>query len=129
MFVDASAIIAIMTRESGREALSERLESVDSAATSPLAVFEAVAAIVRKEKITVARAEVLVQEFLRRAGIEVASIDAEVGQVAVDAFDRYGKGRHPARLNICDCFAYAMAKRHGVPLLYKGDDFSHTDLA
>ena len=50
--------------------------------------------------------------------------------LALGAFDRFGKGSgHPARLNLGDCFAYAMAKQHGVPLLYKGDDFSQTDLA
>jgi ribonuclease VapC len=89
-----------------------------------------VAAIVRKEKITVARSAALVQRFLQQAEIEVVSIDTEIGLAALKAFDRYGKGRgHKAQLNLCECFAYAMAKQHGVPLLYTGDDFSQTDLA
>lgn len=49
--------------------------------------------------------------------------------IATAAYDRYGKGRHPARLNMGDCFAYACAKTHDARLLYKGDDFSKTDLA
>lgn len=129
MFVDASAIVAILTGEREQGALAGRLDEAAGATTSPLAVFEAVAAIVRKERINVARAAVLVQRFLDAAEITVASIDADTGAAAVDAFDRYGRGRHPARLNMGDCFAYAMAKQHGVSLLYKGDDFAQTDLA
>jgi ribonuclease VapC len=64
------------------------------------------------------------------AGIEIVPVTEEIGRIAVDAFDRYGKGRgHPAQLNMGDCFAYACAKAHGLPLLYKGADFSKTDLA
>ncbi len=130
MFVDASAIVAILTGESGRDRLADRLDEARGATTSPLAVFEAVVAIVRKEKIAVARAAVLVQDFLQRAKIDVVSIEADMGKAALEAFDRFGKGRgHKAQLNLCDCFAYAMAKQRGVPLLYKGDDFSLTDLA
>jgi ribonuclease VapC len=52
------------------------------------------------------------------------------GDAALEAFERFGKGRnHPAQLNLADCFAYAMAKTHGVPLLFKGDDFDKTDIA
>ena len=50
-------------------------------------------------------------------------------RLAAAAFDRYGRGRHPAKLNFGDCMAYAVAKAHGVPLLYKGDDFARTDIA
>jgi ribonuclease VapC len=67
---------------------------------------------------------------LATADIEVMPLTDEVGRIALDAFDRYGKGRrHPAQLNMGDCFAYACAKFRGVPLLYKGSDFSRTDLA
>lgn len=55
---------------------------------------------------------------------------ADTATLVLDAFDRYGKGRgHPARLNMGDCFAYAMARQRGVPLLFKGDDFGQTDIA
>ena len=130
MFVDASAIVAILSDEAEREVLANRLDAAEGAITSPLAIFEVVAALVRKERLTVARTAALVQRFLDEAEIETSSIDADTGNVALQAFDRYGKGRgHKAQLNLCDCFAYAMAKQHGVPLLYKGDDFSQTDLA
>jgi ribonuclease VapC len=70
-----------------------------------------------------------VRSFLREARVEIMPIDDDIGAAALRAFDRFGKGRDPAQLNLGDCFAYAMAKRHGVPLLYKGDDFALTDLA
>ena len=129
MFVDASAIVAILSREPERGVLAARLDEAQGAKTSPLAVFEAVAAIVRKERLSVRRATELVEAFLKHARIDIVSIEAEAHGAALRAFDRYGKGRHPAKLNLCDCFAYAMAKQHGVPLLYKGDDFALTDLA
>jgi ribonuclease VapC len=129
MFVDASAIVAIVAREPGHRALAERLERADSPRTSPLAVFEATLAIGRDHAIGFPRARVLVDRFLERARTEILLIDSVTGQLALDAHGRFGKGRHPARLNFGDCFAYAMAKQHGVPLLYKGDDFSQTDLA
>ena len=69
------------------------------------------------------------EHFLQRSNVETLPITAETGSLALDAFERYGKGRHPARLNFGDCFAYAMAKQHGVPLLYNGEDFAQTDLA
>lgn len=55
-------------------------------------------------------------------------MDPAVRHIAIDAFDRYGKSRHPAALNFGDCFAYACARHAGVPLLYKGDDFPQTDI-
>ncbi len=70
-----------------------------------------------------------VTELLRRAGAEVIPFTEEHYEVALDAFLRYGKGRHPAALNFGDCLAYAVARLSGLPLLYVGDDFSKTDLA
>jgi ribonuclease VapC len=130
MFVDASAMVAILSREPGHEDLARRLDETDAPVTSALAIFETVAAIVRKEKLDVTKARTAVLRFLDRVRAEVAPVTVETALSALEAFDRYGKGRgHPAQLNLCDCFAYAIAKQHGVPLLYKGDDFSKTDLA
>ena len=56
------------------------------------------------------------------------TVPPETGRIALEAFDRYGKGRHPARLNFGDCFAYEVAKEHDCPLLYVGEDFSRTDI-
>lgn len=129
MLVDASAIVGILASEPDHEDLAERLARSQQPITSPLAMFEAVLALSRDQRLGLQRALVLTARFFEQAGIELLPIDAETAELAVDAFDRFGKGRHPARLNLGDCFAYAMAKQHRVPLLYKGDDFVHTDLA
>ena len=65
---------------------------------------------------------------IRALGIEVAEVTLDQVDVAMRAFLQYGKGRHPARLNIADCFAYALAKSRNLPLLFKGDDFAKTDV-
>jgi ribonuclease VapC len=66
--------------------------------------------------------------LLGRAGIELVPVDAEQGKLACSAFSRFGKGRHRAGLNYGDCFSYALAISTGEPLLFKGDDFVHTDI-
>ncbi|HXW84758.1 MAG TPA: type II toxin-antitoxin system VapC family toxin [Candidatus Binataceae bacterium] len=129
MFVDASAIVAILTEEPEAEALLEVLESADVAITSPIAVFETVVAIARKKRAPIESAEEIVIGFLRDAKIALRAIGAQEAYTALDAFARFGKGRgHSARLNLGDCFAYAVAKNHRLPILYKGDDFNKTDL-
>ena len=68
-------------------------------------------------------------DFLpERLGIVIVGVDDRLAELAISAFLRYGKGRHPAKLNFGDCFSYALAKRFNVPLLFKGNDFSHTDI-
>ncbi len=66
--------------------------------------------------------------LLVQADINVEPITDAVGKLAVECFATFGKGRHPARLNIVDCFSYAAAKALGEPLLFKGDDFAQTDI-
>jgi ribonuclease VapC len=66
--------------------------------------------------------------FFRLTGAEIVGVTPELPEVAVEAFRRFGRGRHPARLNIGDCFAYALAKTTGEPLLFKGADFGRTDI-
>ncbi|WP_020180460.1 type II toxin-antitoxin system VapC family toxin [Methylopila sp. M107] len=130
MFVDASAIVAILTGEPD----AERLETSIFAArtdpiTSPMAAFEAALAVSRKMRSALMDASHEISEYLRAVGIEEISITPEIGRLALVAMAQFGKGTgHPARLNLGDCFAYACAKAHNVPLLYKGDDFVHTDL-
>ncbi|HVW10612.1 MAG TPA: type II toxin-antitoxin system VapC family toxin [Bryobacteraceae bacterium] len=67
-------------------------------------------------------------QFIARAGIEITPVDCEQGQIARSAFSRFGKGRHPASLNLGDCFAYAAAVAFGEPLLCEGSDFDRTDV-
>src|SRR5437016_1507640 len=123
MFLDASAIIAILAREIDEPALAARLDQSQRTYTSPIAVYETVLGIARIRNVSVTNAEAAVDQFLAAARAEIISITPEIGRAAIDAFDRYGRGRHPARLNMGDCFAYACARTLGVPLLFKADDF------
>lgn len=130
MFVDASAIIAILTDEPEADDLIDRLERDRDPVTSPIAVFETVAGLCRKRHASVEEAETDVADFLKTAGIELVPITAEDASLALAAFGRYGKGRgHPAQLNMGDCFAYAVARRRSTTVLFKGDDFAKTDFA
>lgn len=129
MFVDASAIVAVLTREPDADALADALEGAQSPITSPIAVFEAVLGICRKRHASVEESAADVREFLEIAGVRTAPMTDAEAETALAAFSRYGKGRgHPAQLNLGDCFAYAMAKNHRTPLLYKGGDFDKTDI-
>ncbi|HEX4081287.1 MAG TPA: type II toxin-antitoxin system VapC family toxin [Rhizomicrobium sp.] len=129
MFVDASAIVAILTGEPEANRFSDLLESATRRLTSPIALFEATLGICRKRHATVVEAEADVQEFLGIATIDCVSITAEDSHAALVAFARYGKGTcHPAQLNLGDCFAYALARNRNLPLLFKGDDFARTDI-
>lgn len=128
MFVDASALVAILTAEAERSTLLSRLDGAVDPLTSGLAVFETAIAVARKTAMSVADAEAQVAEFIRVAGLRIVPIAEAETALALAAHARYGKGRHPARLNLGDCFAYACARVHGVPLLYVGDDFPQTDI-
>lgn len=127
--IDASAIIAILTGEPGASLLVAALDQAGSATTTPIAIYEATLGLRRKRHRPVAEAEQAVMEFLSAARIKVEPVDPIAGHLALEAFDRYGKGTgHPARLNLGDCFIYAHAKAAAASLLYKGDDFSKTDI-
>ena len=129
MFVDASAIVAILTRESEADNLADTLEKARTPITSPIAIFEATLGVCRKRHASVEEAEQDVGEFLELAGVRIEPITDKAARTALAAFSRYGKGRgHPAQLNLGDCFAYAMAKNARTGLLYKGEDFDTTDI-
>jgi ribonuclease VapC len=129
MFVDASAIVAILTREPEADALADLLDAARTPITSPIAIFEAVLGICRKRHTSVEEAEEDVHKFLELSGVAQIPITMAETETALIAFSRYGKGRsHPAQLNLGDCFAYAAAKNHRTSLLFKGDDFGKTDI-
>ncbi len=128
MFVDASALTAILTGEADAAELLARLDVHKKRVTSPLAVWETTIAVARGLGLTIAESRMAVKDFLALATIMVESVPSEAADMALDAFDRYGKGRHPAALNFGDCFAYACARLGRVPMLYKGDDFPLTDI-
>jgi ribonuclease VapC len=107
----------------------EKLDGIADPMTSPIAVFESVLAIARKTVSNLREARRDLADFMIEAGITVINLDQRDGEAAIEAFSRFGKGHHRAQLNMGDCFAYACAKCRGVPLLCKGDDFIHTDIA
>lgn len=127
MFVDASAIVAILVSETSASRLIAALPA-RGAITSPLAVFEAALALARIARQSPQEAHERVERFLARAAVEIVEIDKTDGHAAIAAFARFGKGRHPAGLNLGDCFAYAVAKGRGLPLLFVGNDFAQTDI-
>lgn len=129
MFVDASALVAILTGEAERASLLRELDAAEAAITSALAVFETVAALSRRKAQSIADSESQVSELLAEARIGLVAISEGESRAAVAAFARFGKGLgHPAQLNMGECFAYACARTHDVPLLFVGDDFSRTDI-
>lgn len=129
MFIDTSVVVAILSDEDDAAEWSERIERAGIRITSPLVVLEAVMRLSTKLRVEPADAEEAIAAFLAEGGIEVVPIDPGDGWLAVRAFAAYGKGRgHPAQLNLADCLSYACAKNRGLPLLYKGNDFAHTDL-
>lgn len=137
MFIDASAIVAVMTREPGWEDIVERLDASETSfSVSSLVRFEAVLALARKQpsssdkRQAIASAREAVANFLSEIRASEITVTPRIGELALDAATAYGKtAGHPAALNFGDCFAYACAKALGVPLAYKGDDFAQTDLA
>ena len=127
MFVDASAIIAMLVPETDADLIAAKLETADRLFVSPIAVWEATVALARIRRCSIEVARLTVQRFIDAVEAQSVDIDAAVGASAIQAFARFGKGRHPAALNMGDCFAYASARALGVALLCKGDDFPQTD--
>ena len=129
IFLDASALCAVLLRERDADIYTSKIGLDPSCLTSAIAVYETVTAVARTLDGDVAAARRNVSDFLELAGVRLIDIGDAEREIALDAFDRYGKGRHPARLNMGDCFAYACARTHGAALLFKGDDFALTDIA
>ncbi|KXF78930.1 ribonuclease [Paramesorhizobium deserti] len=142
MFLDASALVAVINQEAGWQEIAKRLSDVQNACfVSPLVRFEATLAVaraaataggaaVRPSSELLASAREIVDDLIAELGASEISISGEIGDKAIDAAMTYGKAvGHRAGLNFGDCFAYACAKIHGVGLIYKGDDFAQTDLA
>jgi ribonuclease VapC len=128
MFVDASAIVAILLGEPERPDLIKKVEAADRLLTSPISLFETILAVLRVLDCSTPVARGEVEKLVKRSQMHVVKIDSAIGEGAIEAYGRFGKGRHKARLNMGDCFAYACAKHHRVPLLCKGNDFVHTDI-
>lgn len=126
MVIDSSALAAILFGEPERRPF---IEAIEAAGTRLLSVANWVEISIVIEARYGAEGARDLERFIESAGIEIVPVDAEQGRLASDAWVRFGKGRHRAALNFGDCFAYALASATGHALLFKGEDFVHTDLA
>lgn len=125
MVVDTSALVAIFMGEPERSVFLRAITESDRTLISAANVLESGIVIETRRGEAAGREFDL---FLARAAIEIAPADADQIEIARIAWRKYGKGRHPAGLNFGDCFAYALAKISGMPLLAKGNDFARTDI-
>ena len=125
MIVDTSALIAILFGEPEQSALTDAIDRDGAPKLSAISRVEATMVYVgrrtRADPKTVA-------DLIHVLGLQVVMVDKQQTDRALDAFLRFGKGRHPARLNLGDCFSYALAASVDEPLLFKGDDFLKTDI-
>lgn len=124
LVVDTSALVAIALREPDRGPFIQALEAADEILIPPMNYVETGVVLTTYGLFTSRDA---IDAWLADYRIQVAR-EPEIEAAALDAYLRFGKGRHPARLNLADCFAYALAKSLDAPLLYKGDDFAMTDV-
>ena len=127
-FVDASALISMIAGEADGRTLSERLDTEDTRLCSALSVWETLAGLRRSHDLPLDVARARIRGFLAAADISFVVIGEREFEIAADAYEQFGKGRHPAALNFGDCFAYACATTNSARLLYKGDDFTRTDI-
>lgn len=126
MVIDTSALVAILQDQPERRAFNEAIEAAERCVMS-VASFVEISIIVESRYGSGGVRDL--DLFLSKARIQLASVDADQAHIAREAFRHYGKGRHPAGLNLGDCFSYARAKTPDEPLLCKGTDFIQTDIA
>ena len=124
--VDSSALIAILRREPDADRFLRLIIKAEGCLLSAISLLET--SMVLAGRAGDASAWVELDALIARATIQVVAHDAELAIESRKAFVRYGKGRHRAALNLGDRASYALAKRRGLPLLYKGNDFTSTDL-
>ncbi len=123
--IDTSALFAILAEEAEAEAFSLVIDAAPSASCAATVYVElGIAASLRYRRPM----QAVVDGLLASLGVETAPVDAGLAAQALAAHAAFGKGQHPAALNLGDCFSYALAKSRGAPLLFKGDDFARTDI-
>jgi ribonuclease VapC len=125
MVVDTSALVAILLAEPDAERFARALADAPVRLLSAVSRVE-LSCVIEGRKGETGRADV--DLLLRDGGFDIVGVTPQQAEIAVDAFRRFGKGHHRARLNIGDCFAYALAVATDHSLLFKGDDFIHTDI-
>jgi ribonuclease VapC len=125
MIVDTSAVLAILFNESDAETYARAISEAESRRMSAASFVEAAVVVEAQTRESGSRQ---FDAFFRRAGIVIEPVTEEQAHAARQAYTDFGKGRHAAGLNFGDCFAYALAKVTGEPLLFKGEDFRKTDV-
>jgi len=126
VIIDASALLAILLDEPEAAAYADAIERASSRRVSAVNFVEAAAVVDRKRDPVASRG---FDDMVREARITVDPVTEEQARIAREAYRDFGRGSgHPARLNLGHCFAYALAKATGEPLLFKGRDFSQTDV-
>jgi ribonuclease VapC len=125
LILDSSAVLSVLFREKTHAQVEDALDSAELISIGAPTLFETTMVAVARFDLP---GRALVSQFMERWSVAVAQFDARHASVALEAFARYGKGRHPARLNFGDCMTYATASVAELPLLFVGDDFSQTDL-
>ncbi len=125
MILDTSSIIAVLAEEPGFRAYAEAMTDADSCRISAGTFVELGIVIEREFDSSFAQD---CDALFQRLSVIIEPVTVKQAQLARQAFHDYGKGRHPAGLNFGDCFAYALAKAAGEPLLFRGDDFRKTDV-
>jgi len=125
MILDASALLAIVFQEPGFEAILERMEAAPGVAAGSPTLAET--GIVLQARLD-GNADGLLERMLDELDVQEVPFGELHWREAVDAYRRFGKGRHPASLNFGDCMSYAVAQLAGESLLFVGDDFSRTDV-
>jgi ribonuclease VapC len=129
IFVDSSAMVAMLTADADAPALAGKLEADPERICAGHVILEASMGVATVLGLSPAAADGLITRLLREAEIGVVPITEDIGHTAVSAFERYGRGRGAVgSLNLGDCLSYACAKAHGARLLFKGHDFSQTDI-
>lgn len=123
MIIDSSAMIAILTHEPEAVEFLRAISKDPECSMSVANHLEAAMVLSRSEELSSG-----LDAMLDTLGVKVVPVTLEHGQLAIQAFQAFGKGRHSAKLNFGDCFAYALAKQRKAPLLFKGNDFSQTDI-
>lgn len=125
MVVDTSAVVALLLGEDAAERIDELLGGSEHCAMSAATLVELMIVV---EARTGPAGVVIATRLLNRFGIEVAPLTEEVAQHALDGWRRFGRGRHPAGLNLGDAYSYGLAVARAEPLLFVGDDFARTDV-
>jgi ribonuclease VapC len=125
MVLDTSAILAILQDEPERRKFNEAIEAAETRSLSTASFVECSMILESRYGADGIRDLDL---FIAKAQVSLVPVDEEQAELARRAFRKYGKGRHPASLNFGDCFSYALARALDEPLLFKGNDFTHTDV-